>query len=123
MRDNPKIKRAEKGLTILEVLIAMVIMSVALLLLINMGMVALSGNDWSNKTTTAVQLLQQKLEELQGDPDPDSGSDEIDEFNRKWVVSFEENYLRRVQISVAWTDIQGSDRSESLTALIKSDSI
>ncbi len=54
----------QDGISILEVLIAMIILSMALLLLLNMAMVALDGNDWSNKTTVATQMLQEKLEQL-----------------------------------------------------------
>ena len=59
-----RIRKNERGITILEVLIAMIILSFSLLLLLNMAMVALDGNDWSNKTTVATQLMQQKLEQL-----------------------------------------------------------
>ena len=43
----------QDGVTILEVLIAMIILSLALLLLLNMAMVALDGNDWANNMTVA----------------------------------------------------------------------
>ncbi|MEE8577304.1 MAG: prepilin-type N-terminal cleavage/methylation domain-containing protein, partial [candidate division Zixibacteria bacterium] len=56
--------RNQEGVTLLEVLIAMIILSVSLLLLLNMAMVALDGNDWANNTTIATQLMQQKLEQL-----------------------------------------------------------
>ena len=55
---NTKNKQ-EAGFTILEVLIAMIILSISLLVLLNMAMVALDGNDWSNNTTVATQLLQE----------------------------------------------------------------
>jgi len=115
--------RKDSGLTLLEVLIAMVILSVALLILLNMAMVALSGNDWSNKTTTATQLMQQKLEQLRADVNPSDGSDVIGDYARKWTVSVEDNHLRRIDIAVGWVDIQNRRKVDSLTAFIKTDSI
>ncbi len=115
--------RRNQGLTLLEVLIAMVIMSVALLLLLNMGMVALAGNDWSNNTTTAMQLVQQKMEELQASSDPQSGEDEIGDFARQWEVSVQADHLRQIDIEVTWTDLRNAVKTESLTTLMKTDSI
>ena len=45
MATKKNIRLNEQGITIMEVLIAMIILSLSLLLLLNMAMVALDGND------------------------------------------------------------------------------
>src|SRR5512147_2235046 len=98
--------RNQKGVTLLEVMVAGLILSVALLMLLNMAMVALDGNDWSNKTTLATQLMQEKLEQLRGDVSPASGSDTKSGINRVWTVSSAGAHLRRIDVNVDWKDVR-----------------
>jgi prepilin-type N-terminal cleavage/methylation domain-containing protein len=110
------------GFTILEVMIALLIMSMALLLLLNMAMVALDGNDWSHKTTNASQLIQEKLEELRSTPSPASGSDTVGNVARTWTVTSEGPHLSRVDVLVVWEDIKSKSHSNSITTFIRTDS-
>jgi len=112
------------GFTILEVLVAMVILGMSLLLLLNMAMVALDGNDWSNNTTVATQLLQQKLEQLRSRTVKlESGYDSPDSLERAWTVTDAGNRLKKVEVVVTWTDIRNNTVSNSMTTYIKTDSI
>ena len=122
---NIKIISNEKGITILEVLIAIIILSMALLLLMNMAMVALDGNDWSNKTTIATNLLQEKIEQLRGMNHLPfgSGSDTVGEVVRNWRVSSAGNHLRQVDVQVIWEDIKAQTKTNSMTTFIRTDSI
>jgi len=122
---NICISTNEKGITILEVLIAMIILSMALLLLLNMAMVALDGNDWSNKTTIATNLLQEKIEQLRGLDDLPIGtySDTIGDVVRSWQVVSAGNYLRQVDVLVIWEDIRSQTKTNSMTTYIRTDSI
>jgi type II secretion system protein I len=116
----------QTGITILEVLIAMIILSISLLLLLNMGMVALDGNDWSNKTTVATQLMQEKLEQLRNVPNLSSsasGHDTSSGVSRTWTVSDAGSHLRRVDVAVAWEDIKGDTSRSNMTSYVKTDSI
>ena len=113
----------QSGLTLLEVMIAMVIMSISLLLLLNMAMVALDGNDWSNKTTIATQLMQEKLEQLRNSPTPGSGGDTALGVVRNWTVTNAGSHLRQVGIDVTWEDIRGNMVTDSLSTFIKTDSV
>ena len=115
--------RNEDGITILEVLIAMIILSMSLLLLLNMAMVALDGNDWSHKTTTATQLMQEKLEQLRASTNPTSGVDTVDGVVRKWAVSSPSAHLRRAQVQVVWEDVKAVTHSNVMSTLIKVDSL
>lgn len=116
----------DKGLTILEVLVAMLILSLSLLLLLNMAMVALDGNDWSNNTTIATQLMQEKLEQMRNVPNlgsANSGYDTAYGVKRVWKVENAGNHLRKVEVQVLWDDIRGKRKTNSLTAYIKTDSL
>jgi len=114
-----------KGITLLEVMVAMFITSFALLMLLNMAMVALDGNDWANKTTQATQLLQEKLEQLRGGGAAalNSGSDTTQGLTRTWTVTDAGNHLRQVDVSISWQDVGAQDHTSSLRAFIRTDSI
>ena len=43
--------RKNDGFSILEVMVSIIILSLSLVLLLNMAMVALSANNWSNQAT------------------------------------------------------------------------
>ncbi len=113
---------AESGLTLLEVLVAMVIMTVALLLLVNMGMVALYGNDWSNKTTVANQLMQEKLEQLRYSPNPANGTDTVRGVIRRWRVAEADHHLREASVAVTWADFRTRTVTDSVSTFIHTDS-
>ena len=113
----------EKGITILEVMIAVVILSLSLLLLLNMAMIAVDGNDWSNKTTRATQMMQQKLEELRAQADPSSGTDNTDGVTRTWTVTDVSNHLRRIDVQTQWQDVRSLTKTNSVTAYITTDSV
>lgn len=118
-----KQKINDKGITILEVMIAIVILSLSLLLLLNMAMVALDGNDWSNKTTVATQMLQDKLEQLRGTQVLANGADSTAGITRTWTVTSAGHHLRQVTVQVNWQNIKGQAKTNSVTALIETDSI
>lgn len=123
---NMKKLKEDKGISLLEVLVAMIILSMALLVLLNMSMVALDGNDWANKNTAAVQAMQQKMEQLRNISNLNSGSsgsDTTDGVTRIWTVSDADNHLKQVQVSTYWLDIKGQRDSSSITSFIKTDSI
>ncbi len=122
---NRKIFRNEDGVTLLEVLVAMVILGVALLLLLNMAMVALDGNDWSNKTTLVTQLLQEKLEQLRSIKDNGlaSGSDTASGLTRTWYVSDVSSHLKKVDVLIKWEDVRARMHTNTMTALIRTDSL
>ncbi len=114
------------GFSMLEVMIAMIILTMALLVLLNMAMVALDGNDWSNKTTIATQLMQEKFEELRSYPDLNSamnGSDTVNGTLREWNISQAANFLREVEINVRWESVRGDTQSDTMVAYVRTDSI
>jgi Tfp pilus assembly protein PilV len=119
MATKKNIRLNEQGITIMEVLIAMIILSLSLLLLLNMAMVALDGNDWSDRTTRATVLLQQKLEELRAQDDPADGADTASGISRSWTVTDVGHHLRRIDIQAQWEDVRAQAKSNSVTAYIQ----
>ena len=117
-----KISSNSSGFTILEVIIAILILSMSLLLLLNMAMVALDGNDWSNKTTNATQLIQEKLEQLRSTANPAGGNDIVNGVVRTWVISNAGNHLRKIDISVQWEDVKAQAHTNSISTYIRTDS-
>jgi prepilin-type N-terminal cleavage/methylation domain-containing protein len=113
----------ENGVSLLEVLVAMMILSFSLMMLLNMAMIALDGNDWSNKTTLSTQLLQEKLEQIRATASFGNGSDTANGVIRTWNVSYAGPHLRQVDVSVVWLDMQAQERTNAITAYVRSDSV
>ncbi|MDF1544363.1 MAG: prepilin-type N-terminal cleavage/methylation domain-containing protein [bacterium] len=113
-----------RGFTLLEVMISMVILGMALIVLLNMGMVALDGNDWSNKTTSSTQVTQQKLEHLRANINGAvAGSDTIRGMERSWDIRHAGKFLREVVVATRWEDVRGIIHNDSMTAYVRTDSI
>jgi prepilin-type N-terminal cleavage/methylation domain-containing protein len=115
--------RNQDGFTLLEVMISMLILSMSLLLLLNMAMLAMEGNDWSNNATASTQLLQEKLEELRTDMILSNGVDTVNNIARSWAVSSVANHLRRIDITASWISQRGDTLQNSMTAYVRTDSI
>jgi len=116
----------QDGLTLLEVMVAMLILSLSLLLLLNMAMVALDGNDWSNNTTVSTQLMQEKLEQMRNTANlspADSGNDTVMGVTRRWKVTNAGNHLRRVDVAISYEDVRGKRHTNVITAFVKTDAI
>lgn len=63
-RSDPNFIRGEKGFTLLEVIIAMAILSIGLLAIGYMQITAIDSNSTANRITEGTSLAQDKLEEL-----------------------------------------------------------
>ena len=100
------------GFTLIEVMVAMVILSVALLALASLTVITIKTNSYGSHLTEASVFAQDKLEELRAtrwenisegiDTDQVSGSSGID-YTRKWSVNREES-LKTINISIDWKD-------------------
>ena len=108
---NPNSKR--NGFSLIEVLIALVMLAVGLLAIGGMQIVSIKGNSFSQKMTQATVLTQDKLEELKKLPFADSNlsSGRHDEgvlggsgFSRSYDVESVSATLKAVTVSVRWTE-------------------
>lgn len=113
----------QKGIGMLEVLISVVILSVAIMGMATLQSRGIRGNDLGNRTSQAVALAQDKLEELidtSRDTTLATGTtadtnNPIDEtgasggiFTRSWdVQNGPVTNAQTVTVSVDWSDIMG----------------
>ena len=107
------------GFSILEVMVSIIILTLSLVLLLNMVMVALSANNWSNQATMSTQILQEKLEELRTTMNLVNGIDTVDNIEREWKIDSVNSHLRRVSIDATWTNEREDTLSNSMTTYIR----
>ena len=120
-----------KGFTLIEVLIALVILSVSLLALASLTAVTTKNNAFGGHVTEAATFAQDKLEEFRAlrpqappigdiaegpgtDPAPKTGSTGIS-YVRNWNVVTNGN-IRTITITVNWND--HGNRSMSLVSVL-----
>ena len=113
-----KLKK-NNGFSILEVMVSIIILSLSLVLLLNMVMVALTANNWSNQATMSTQILQEKLEELRTSMVLVDGIDTVSNIERAWKVDSVNSHLRRVNIDATWMNDRGDTLNNSMTTYIR----
>ena len=110
--------REDNGFTLLEVLIAMVILAIGLLGAAAMQVSAIGGNAYGMKLTEATERIENKLEMLNNVfydeiVNEDEGPD-ADGFTRQTIVLDDtpmEN-TKTVEVRVSWTDNTGTKNHE-----------
>ncbi len=112
MRD----RSAKAGFTMIEVLVAMVVLSIAIAGMIPSLIQSTRGNFYGNQTTRAAAACQDKLEEFRPMDFTDSnlvnGSDEVDDgtsqrLARSWTVAEDSSHdLKGIEVTTTWTDGQ-----------------
>ncbi len=111
--------KKKQGFTLVEFLIATVILTFGLLALINLQLSAIRGNSDSKEMTRAVFLAENKMEQLKNtafsslangtilDPNnPINGQGESGGiFNRSWVIQnyAGSSFMKQITVSVNWT--------------------
>ncbi len=98
--------RTQRGFTILEVMVGIIIFTLGLLLLGSMMIVSIDGNVWSNKTTEVVQVIRDKVEDFRNMKSADmvSGADVVNGLSRSWTVSDAADNLKQLTVVVSWND-------------------
>jgi type IV pilus assembly protein PilV len=126
--------RNSDGFGIIEVLIAMFLLAVGIFGLVSLQSRGIRGNDLGNRTSQAVALAQDKVEELINDNATGqtiaTGSDSnIDEtggangiFNRNWQVQNNTpvNNAQTVAVTVSWNDVAGQ-HTVTVNGVVSSD--
>lgn len=112
------------GFSLIEVLIALVLLAVGMLAMGGMQIVSIKGNAFSQKMTQATVLTQNKLEELRKLPFEDSslsigrhdeGVVSSSKFSRSYDVEGISTTLKAVTVTVQWTE--EIDHSISLSTM------
>lgn len=119
------------GFTLLEVMIALVILSVGLLGLAALQLVAVKGNSFSSEMTYATMLAQQHAEVLktlpytdanlapadEGNPHTAIGSSKGIQYAVRWTVTDDtpDTDMKTVNLIVQWTSLRQGTSSEAGT--------
>jgi len=117
-----------KGFSLMEVLIALVILSISLLALAGLMVTTTRNNSFGGHLTEAVTFAQQRLEEFRvapyatlvtpGAPAIQTGVPSGIDYSINWiVVPNADDCLRRVTITVNWND--GIAHSISVVTIVK----
>jgi prepilin-type N-terminal cleavage/methylation domain-containing protein len=110
--------RKPTGFTLIEVLIALVILAVSLLGMAGLMATTTRNNSDGGRVTEAITLIQGKLEELKATspariannglnvvmPDPLSNVIRGTTYTRSWMVVPDVNNTYRITVTVSWTD-------------------
>ncbi|MCK4385205.1 MAG: prepilin-type N-terminal cleavage/methylation domain-containing protein [candidate division Zixibacteria bacterium] len=115
----------EKGVTLLEVLVAMIILAFGVLGLAPMIVISMYGNSYSNQVTVADAIAQDRLEEIKTwfEVDPIPYSQTVNDihgiFTRKTLIDDAitdasiPNGVYKIQVDITWTDQKQLSRSVS----------
>lgn len=117
--------REEKGFTLVELLIVIVILSVTLISMANLLYAVIRGNAFSGKITMASTWAQEKIEQFKNigyaDLSTTSGTDTPDTgFSRSWTVTYNSPApdMASVIVTVSWADLYGQTRRVTLNTII-----
>jgi len=117
--------RNEKGITLLEVLVAMIILAFGVLGLAPMIVISMFGNSYSNQVSVADAIAQDRLEEIktwsQVNPVPycQTVNGIRGTFTRKTLIDDATtdasipNGVYKIQVTLSWTDQKELPRSVS----------
>lgn len=117
--------RNEKGVTLLEVLVAMILLAFGVLGLAPMIVISMFGNSYSNQVSVADAIAQDRLEEIKtwSEVKPIPYSQTVNDihgtFTRETLVGDATtdasipNGVYRIQVNVTWTDQKQLSRSVS----------
>ncbi len=104
----------DAGMTLVEVMVAMIILAIALAWLAPMLVVAMRGNRFGGDITAASTVAQDKIEELRNvsystllaNP---TGQDTVGKMIRNWSVTEDlgQDGLARITITISWQDDKG----------------
>jgi len=98
--------QTQRGFSLIEVMIALVLFAVGLLAFAGLEVVALRNSTYSKEYGKSNTYAQQKVEEMKGTAwtSVSAGSDTLEgKFTRTWTVTTTED-VKKVAVTVAWVD-------------------
>jgi prepilin-type N-terminal cleavage/methylation domain-containing protein len=117
-------KPDQKGLTLVEIMVAMIILAIALAWLAPLLVLAMRGNRFGGDLTVASTLAQDKIEELRnvsysGLLANPAGQDTLGKMVRSWTITEEpgQDGLARIEIIVSWQDDKGKAHQAQFATL------
>ena len=111
--------RNSEGFTLVEVLVATVILTIMIGAALGLTTWVLRANAYSNKLTDATTMAQGKMDEILDGrfSSMASGNDTVDRFRRNWTVT-PASYGNDVVVEVAWTDTDSHHRHIVLRTIV-----
>jgi prepilin-type N-terminal cleavage/methylation domain-containing protein len=94
----------ERGFTLLEVVVSMVIFATGLLMLVPMIVTSQKGNVFADWTTRAAHHIQAKIEEIKNTHNFTSGHDNPEGMTRTWTVEDYSTFLKKITVEMTWRD-------------------
>ena len=111
--------QSEKGFTLIEVLIAITLLTIGLIAVATMQVSAIHGNKTGGDISNATFLAQDKLEELKTSADitgESDGSDQTGIFTRSWQIVSSGTDSCSVTVSVSWV-MRGNNHSVVISTI------
>ena len=111
------------GFTLVEIMIALFILSVGLLAVATMQISAIRGNTMGNDVTHATLLAQDMLEQLKNSTNISTvadGNDVDGIYNRSWTLTAASGVARTATVTVSWTTM-GNTHNVVLTTITRGD--
>jgi type IV pilus assembly protein PilV len=122
----------DRGFTLIEILVALVILSVGLLALISISLTVMKSNAFADKMTMATTLAQDRLEEIQSTayeevnsvnfPSEDYGAiSGFSAFRREVTIAndFPLINMKTITVTVLWRDGAGNSHNIQLKTVIR----
>lgn len=109
-----KNSKRQSGFTLIEVMVAMLLLSIGMLMLLPMMVVSMQSNNLARGFTDSSMLIKQKMEDLKNMSIPVSGADSVGTAARNWTVTDAADNLKKLVINVTWIDRDGRIRSSSM---------
>ncbi len=101
-----RIHRGASGITLIEVLASMIILSLGLLTLLPMATLSIDANNQARSTDRVISHIQNKIEELRNTPNIQAGIevDSVSGMQTSWWSVDEAQDLKKVIVEVTWQD-------------------
>lgn len=109
-----QIHRAGSGITLIEVLASMIILSLGLLTLLPMATLSIDANNQARSTDRVISHIQNKIEELRNTQNIQAGI-EVDSatgMQTSWWSVDEAQDLKKVVVEVSWQDATNVERRQ-----------
>lgn len=115
-----RIRRNESGISLIEGMAGMIMLSLGLLTLLPLATISLSGNELARDTADAAAVMQNQIERLRNQDVITDGSETDPETGMysHWWVETDPNGLKKVNVEVIWYTDLGVARYQKATTYI-----
>jgi Tfp pilus assembly protein PilV len=117
---HPLLRERESGISLIEGMAGMIMLSLGLLTLLPLATISLSGNELARDTADAAAVMQNQIERLRNEPVITEGSETDPETGMysHWWVETDPNGLQKVNVEVTWYTDLGVVRYQKATTYI-----